>query len=61
MNAGAALAATPDRAPEFVQALRDARMPSGRWRHYDGLLYTLALLHVSGYFVSTRPGGTDDA
>ena len=50
MNAVAALAATTDKAPEFVQALWDARIPSGKWRYYDGLLYTLALLHVSGNF-----------
>jgi oligosaccharide reducing-end xylanase len=50
MNAVAALAATSDKAPEFVQALWDAQIPSGKWRYYDGLLYTLALLHVSGNF-----------
>ena len=50
MNGVAALAATTGKAPEFVQALWDARIPSGRWRYYDGLLYTLALLHVSGNF-----------
>jgi oligosaccharide reducing-end xylanase len=50
MNAVAALAATTDKAPEFVQALWDARIPSGKWRYYDGLLYMLALLHVSGNF-----------
>jgi oligosaccharide reducing-end xylanase len=50
MNAVAALAATTDKAPPFVEALWDARVPSGKWRYYDGLLYTLALLHVSGNF-----------
>jgi len=50
MNAVAALAATTDKAPKFVEALWDARIPSGKWRYYDGLLYTLALLHVSGNF-----------
>jgi len=50
MNAVAALAATSDKAPEFVQALWDARIPSGKWRYYDGMLYMLALLHVSGNF-----------
>ena len=50
MNAVAALAATTGKAPEFVQALWDASIPSGKWRYYDGLLYTLALLHVSGNF-----------
>lgn len=50
MNAVAALAATTDKAPRFVEALWNARIPSGRWRYYDGLLYMLALLHVSGNF-----------
>jgi oligosaccharide reducing-end xylanase len=50
MNAVAALAATTDKAPQFVEALWDARIPSGKWRYYDGLLYTLALLEVSGNF-----------
>jgi oligosaccharide reducing-end xylanase len=50
MNAVAALAATTDKAPQFVEALWDAPIPSGKWRYYDGLLYMLALLHVSGSF-----------
>jgi oligosaccharide reducing-end xylanase len=50
MNAVAALAATDDIAGEFVDALWDTPIPSGKWRYYDGMLYTLALLHVSGNF-----------
>ena len=50
MNAVAALAATTDKAPRFVEALWDTPIPSGKWRYYDGLLYMLALLHVSGNF-----------
>lgn len=50
MNAVAALVATDNRAPEFVEALWDTQIPSGRWRYYDGMLYVLALLHVSGNF-----------
>ena len=57
MNAVAALAATTDKAPQFVEALWDARIPSGKWRYYDGLLYTLALLHVSGNFRIYPPQG----
>ena len=34
----------------FVQRLWEAPVPSGRWRYYDGLLYQLALLQVSGRF-----------
>jgi oligosaccharide reducing-end xylanase len=50
MNAVAGLAATTDRTPEFVKELWDASPPTGRWRYYDGMLYMLALLHVSGNF-----------
>jgi oligosaccharide reducing-end xylanase len=50
MNAVAALAATDDAAGAFVDALWDTPIPSGKWRYYDGMLYTLALLHVSGHF-----------
>lgn len=57
MNAVAALAATTDKAPQFVEALWEARIPSGRWRYYDGLLYMLALLHVSGNFRIYPPPG----
>jgi oligosaccharide reducing-end xylanase len=34
----------------FVQKLWSANIPSGQERYYDGTLYTLALLHVSGAF-----------
>jgi oligosaccharide reducing-end xylanase len=50
MAAVAALAATPETGKPFVQALWDAKIPSGQWRYYDGMLYMLALLHVSGNF-----------
>jgi oligosaccharide reducing-end xylanase len=50
MNAVAALAASDAAAGEFVDALWNTSIPSGKWRYYDGMLYTLALLHVSGNF-----------
>jgi oligosaccharide reducing-end xylanase len=50
MNAVVALAATDVTAGEFVDALWGTPIPSGKWRYYDGMLYTLALLHVSGNF-----------
>jgi oligosaccharide reducing-end xylanase len=50
MNAVAALAANSATAGEFVDALWDTPIPSGKWRYYDGMLYTLALLHLSGNF-----------
>jgi oligosaccharide reducing-end xylanase len=50
MNAVVALAATDPSAGAFVDALWAAPIPSGKWRYYDGMLYTLALLHASGNF-----------
>jgi len=50
MNATAALASTTRLAPEFVQRLWDLEIPEGKWRYYDGLLYMLAFLQVSGSF-----------
>ena len=57
MNAVAGLAATTDKTPEFVKELWDASPPIGRWRYYDGMLYMLALLHVSGNFRIYSPQG----
>jgi len=51
----AALAADPEKGKPFVQALWDTRIPSGKWRYYDGMLYLLALLHVSGNFQVYSP------
>jgi oligosaccharide reducing-end xylanase len=50
MAAVAALAADPENGKPFVQALWDSQIPSGKWRYYDGMLYMLGLLHVSGDF-----------
>jgi oligosaccharide reducing-end xylanase len=50
MAAVAALAADPEIGKPFVQALWDAQIPSGKWRYYDGMLYMLGFLHVSGRF-----------
>ena len=50
MNAVVALAADNGLALKFTQALWDAPIPSGQWRYYDGMLYLIALLHVSGQF-----------
>jgi oligosaccharide reducing-end xylanase len=56
MAAVAALAAPQKTGQPFVQALWDAKIPSGQWRYYDGMLYMLALLHVSGNFRIYTPG-----
>ena len=50
MAAVAALAADPEKGKPFVQQLWDAQVPSGKWRYYDGMLYMLGMLHVSGNF-----------
>ncbi len=57
MSAVAALAANPDKGKPFVQALWDTKIPSGKGRYYDGMLYMLALLHVSGNFQVYILGG----
>jgi len=49
-NAVASLAATNPRARQFVKALWDCPIPSGKERYYDGTLYLLSMLHVSGRF-----------
>jgi oligosaccharide reducing-end xylanase len=49
-NAVASLAATNPRARDFVMALWDLPIPSGQGRYFDGTLYLLAMLHVSGEF-----------
>ena len=49
-NAVASLAATNPRSKEFVKALWACAIPSGRERYYDGMLYLLSMLHVSGQF-----------
>jgi len=50
MAAVAALAADRETGEPFVQALWDTQIPSGKWRYYDGMLYMLGMLHVSGNF-----------
>eukprot|EP01046_Picozoa_sp_COSAG06_P041988 COSAG06_NODE_5288_length_3583_cov_1.380310_2_plen_128_part_00 len=50
MNAVAALAATDATAWSFVEALWEEKIPTGRFRYYDGMLYMLGLMHVTGNF-----------
>ncbi len=50
MAAVAALAADRQVGEPFVQVLWDTQIPSGKYRYYDGLLYLLAMMHVSGNF-----------
>lgn len=55
MNAVAALAATDDIRKEFVKELWEMEIPKGEGRYYDGLLYMLAMLQVSGNFKIYEP------
>jgi oligosaccharide reducing-end xylanase len=50
MNAVAALAATDPVASQYVEALWQQPIPTGKYRYYDGMLHLLAMLHVSGEF-----------
>ncbi len=50
MAAVAAMATPPEKGQPFIQAMWDTAVPSGQWRYYDGMLYMLSLLHVSGNF-----------
>ena len=52
MAAVAGLAADREVAQPFVQRLWDLEPPAGHYRYYDGLLYFLGLLQVSGRFDS---------
>jgi oligosaccharide reducing-end xylanase len=51
----AALAAHREIGEPFVLELWNAKIPRGTWRYYDGLLYFMALLHVSGNFQGYAP------
>jgi len=57
MNAVTSLAATHPRAQKFVEELWNTTIPSGQWRYYDGMLYMLAMLQVSGNFRIYVPTG----
>jgi len=54
-NAVASLATTHPRAKLFVEELWNMRIPTGRLRYYDGMLYMLSLLHCSGQFRIWQP------
>ncbi len=50
-NAVAGLAATDRaRARKFTEALWNTPIPSGQNRYYDGMLYLMSLMHLSGQF-----------
>jgi oligosaccharide reducing-end xylanase len=49
-NAVAALVSTNENRKEFVEQLWEAKIPTGHYRYYDGVLYMLGLLQVTGNF-----------
>jgi oligosaccharide reducing-end xylanase len=58
MNATAALAASTYIKWEFIEEFWNTPIPAGRYRYYDGLLYIMALLHLSGNFRIYDPTAT---
>jgi oligosaccharide reducing-end xylanase len=57
MNAVACLASTNANRKDFVEQLWNTPVPSGIYRYYDGLLYMIAMLQVSGNFRIYDPTG----
>lgn len=57
MNAVACLASTNANRRDFVEELWNTPVPSGAYRYYDGLLYMMAMLQVSGNFKIYDPTG----
>ena len=57
MNAVACLASTNANRRDFVEELWNTPVPSGPYRYYDGLLYMMAMLQVSGNFKIYDPTG----
>jgi oligosaccharide reducing-end xylanase len=57
MNAVACLASTNVNRRDFVEELWNTPVPRGLYRYYDGLLYMMAMLQVSGNFRIYDPTG----
>lgn len=57
MNAVACLASTDANRTDFVKDLWNTPVPRGIYRYYDGLLYMLGMLQVSGNFRIYDPTG----
>jgi len=56
------LAATPgDTSRAFLQELWDMPVPSGEQRYFDGMLYLMSLMHLSGEFRIIEPGSNADS
>jgi len=50
MNAVACLSSTNNNRKDFVEELWNVEIPTGKYRYYDGMLYLLGMLQVSGNF-----------
>jgi endo-1,4-beta-D-glucanase Y len=57
-NSVASLAATHQRAWDFLDDFWEISMTPGKYRYYDGCLYMLGLLHVTGNFKAYLSGNT---
>jgi oligosaccharide reducing-end xylanase len=57
MNAVAGLVSTNNNRKDFVEELWNTPVPTGLYRYYDGMLYMLAMLQVSGNFRIYDPTG----
>lgn len=60
MNAMAGLAADQQVAWEFIDALWNTPVPTGKYRYYDGCLYMFAMLALSGNYKIYCPAGECD-
>ncbi len=49
-NAAAAMAASSDIKWDFIEEFWNTPIPSGQYRYYDGLLYFMSVLNLSGNF-----------
>ncbi len=57
MNGVACLVSTNENRKEFLKEFWNTPVPSGIYRYYNGMLYMLGLLHVSGNFRIYDPTG----
>ncbi|HQJ74937.1 MAG TPA: glycosyl hydrolase family 8 [Bacteroidota bacterium] len=58
MNASGAISSTSKYKKEFIQELWNVKIPQGKYRYYDGMLYMLGMLQVSGNFRIYDPTNT---
>jgi len=56
MNAVAGLAGNTTRVWDFIEDVWNIPVPTGQYRYYDGMLYMMGLLHLSGNFRVFAPG-----